>query len=198
MDDRESKLYDQRTQEVQFLRRENQFLRSDRDHYRREWYFANERNNALKERIEKIEAENRRLKQQNKELTAAAPADGKPAPGFVKPAVGRRRHKKPGRKEGHPAALRPMPDHIDFHQEVALPVDAAGAESCPCCNTGLVDIEDHERVVEDIIPAKVEVTNGTSRRRNPRRKFGIEKKAAHPKMRLWNLVQARMRYAMSW
>jgi transposase len=157
MDDKELKLYNQRTQEVQFLRRENEFLRSDRDHYRKEWYFANERNNALKERIEKLEAENRRLKQQNKEL-AAAPAEDKPAPGFVKPAVGRPRHKKPGRKEGHPAALRPMPDHIDAHQEVPLPVDAAGAESCPCCNTGLVDIEDHERVVEDIIPAKVKVT----------------------------------------
>ncbi|HZK80836.1 MAG TPA: hypothetical protein VFC46_07210, partial [Humisphaera sp.] len=108
MDDRESKLYDQRTQEVQFLRSENQFLRSDRDHYRKEWYFANERNNALKEQVEKLEAENRRLKQQNEELLSAAPADDEAAPEFVKPAIKRRRHKKPGRKEGHPAALRPM------------------------------------------------------------------------------------------
>ena len=159
MDGRELKLYEQRLQEVQFLRSENRFLRSERDDYRKEWYFANERNNVLKERIEKLVAENRRLAQQNRELTArSAAGDDKPAPEFSKPAAVRRRRKRPGRKEGHPAALRPMPEHIDAHQQVPLPKDSAGRASCPRCNSCLLELENHERTVEDIIPAKVVVT----------------------------------------
>ena len=50
-----------------------------------------------------------------------------------------------------------MPDHIDAHQQVALPKDDAGRESCPHCNSCLLDLEDHQRIVEDIIPAKVVV-----------------------------------------
>ena len=159
MDGRELKLYERRTQEVQFLRSENQFLRNDRDHYRKEWFFANERNNQLKERIEKVVAENRRLEQQNLELKAAAAgAAGKAAPPLVKPSVARRRRSKPGRKQGHPAALRPMPEQIDVHQDVPLPEDLTGRASCPQCNACLLDLENHQRIVEDIIPAKVVVT----------------------------------------
>jgi transposase len=159
MDGRELKLYDQRTQEAQFLRSENQFLRGDRDHYRKEWHFANERNNVLRERIEKVTAENKLLKQKVKELTLARQApesDARTAAPLLKPAVKRRR-KRPGRKEGHAAALRPMPDHIDSHQQVPLPRDPAGRESCPKCNACLLNVEDRDRVVEDIIPAKVVV-----------------------------------------
>lgn len=159
MDGRELKLYEQRTQEVHLLRSENQFLRSDRDHYRKEWYFANERNNVLQEKIEKLEAENGRLKQQNIELTARVPAgNDKPAPQLIKPPVPRRRRKKPGRKQGHPAAVRPMPEQIDAHQEVPLPEDSAGRASCPHCNSCLLDLENHRRIIEDIVPAKVVVT----------------------------------------
>jgi transposase len=50
-----------------------------------------------------------------------------------------------------------LPDKIDFHQPVPLPKDEAGRESCPKCSTCLMDVEDHERIVEDIIPAKVVV-----------------------------------------
>ena len=42
MDGRELKLYEQRLQESQFFRSENNFLRQDRDHWRKEWYFTNE------------------------------------------------------------------------------------------------------------------------------------------------------------
>ena len=110
MDGRELKLYEQRTQEAQFLRSENRFLRSDRDHYRRDWYFANERNNVLRERVEKLASENRLLKQKVQELTLAREAtpesDAKPAAPQIKPSVVSRRRKRPGRKKGHPAALR--------------------------------------------------------------------------------------------
>jgi hypothetical protein len=163
MEGRELKLYEQRTQEVQHLRSENHFLRQDRDHYRKEWFFVLQRVNAVQERNKKLVEENRRLRQQNRELLSAAASASdkeleKQSPDWIKPSVARRRHKKPGRKAGHPAALRPMPDHIDSDLDVALPKDSAGRESCPHCNACLCDLESHERVVEDIVPAKVVVT----------------------------------------
>ena len=50
-----------------------------------------------------------------------------------------------------------MPDHIDVHTEVPLPKDPDGRESCPRCNACLFELETHERLVEDIIPARVVV-----------------------------------------
>ena len=66
--------------------------------------------------------------------------------------------KKPGRKVGHAAALRPKPDKIDVHQDVPVPVDELGKPSCPHCKTQLSGVEHHDRVVEDIVPAKVVTT----------------------------------------
>jgi transposase len=161
MDGRELKLFDQRTQEVQSLRSENNYLRQDRDHYRKEAFFTQQRINQVEERNERLVAENRRLRQQNRELLSAAESgkeQEKRLPDWIKPPVVQKRRKKPGRKKGHPAALRPMPEHIDVHQDVPLPRDAQGRESCPHCSACLLDMEDHERVVEDIIPAQVVVT----------------------------------------
>jgi hypothetical protein len=162
---REHQRLDELTREVPFLRDENRFLRQDRDHYRREWYFTQQRLNQVQEANQELREENRRLKQQNRELTASiktsgdssasTPADN-PTLSF-KPSV-RRRAKKPGRKAGHPAALRPLPDHVDVHQPVPLPADEQGRESCPRCKSCLLELEDHRRLVEDIVPAKVVVT----------------------------------------
>jgi transposase len=120
----------------------------------------NQERRGLLGRIDALTAENLRLKRQVDELRSARLADSPDAgsdgtPDFVKPAVVRRRRKKPGRKEGHLAALRPMPQRIDVHHNAPLPRDPAGRESCPYCNACLIDLEDHERIVEDIIPAKV-------------------------------------------
>ena len=101
MDGRELKLFEQRTEEAQFLRSENNFLRRDRDHYRKEWFFVQQRVNQVEERNEKLVAENRRLRQQNQELLSAA-ASGKERekllPDGIKPSVVRRRRRKPGRQ----------------------------------------------------------------------------------------------------
>jgi transposase len=156
MDGRELKLYNARLGEAQFLRDENRFLRGDRDHFRLEYYFIKRQVNVLKARVEKLEAENSRLHQRVKELSAAPEASRENStPDWVKPSAARRRRKKPGRKAGHPAALRPMPDRIDVHHDAPLPVDGSGRESCPRCNACLLELADHNRVVEDIIPEKV-------------------------------------------
>lgn len=167
MDGRELlKRYDAYKQEAQSLRDENRFLRGDRDHYRREWFFTQERLSQSQEANRKLREENRRLRQQNHELTAAARAPGRepdaktPPPDWIKPSVParrRRRRRRPGRKAGHAAALRPAPDHVDVHHDAPLPKDPAGRPSCPRCNACLLDLKDHERVVEDVVPSQVVV-----------------------------------------
>ena len=157
MDRRELAQYEAWKSEAQSLRDENRFLRQERDAYRRDWYLASRRVEALGERAAELEAENQRLRRRVKELTAAAASPAPPPPAFVKPpARGRRR--RPGRGKGHPAALRPVPDHIDVHQDVPLPKDDAGLPACPHCNCSLADVRTHERLVEDVVPSKVVVT----------------------------------------
>lgn len=164
MDGRELAQYERFKEEAQFLRSENQHLRRELDTYRPAWYRASVRIDQLEQQVEKLKAENKTLKQKVKDLTlagASKPSGGDKSSAVkakIKPSVKHRRRKRPGRKKGHRAALRPMPDHIDAHQPVPLPTDSQGRESCPCCHSCLTEIEQHQRVVEDIIPAKVVVT----------------------------------------
>ena len=163
MDGRELKQYERFKQEAQFLRSQNQHLQRELDTCRPAWYRSSVRIDKLEQQVEKLKAENKALKQKVKDLTLAAASWAQAgnaessAAKAVKPSVNKRRRKRPGRKKGHPAALRPMPDHIDAHQPVPLPKDSQGCESCPCCNARLTEVEDHQRVVEDIVPAKVVV-----------------------------------------
>ena len=108
-------------------------------------------------RIKELEKENALL---CKRLEEQAPPPSPPArpPAFVKPAATVRRRKKPGRKAGHPAALRPPPPKIDRTVQVPLPQGNAGRPVCPCCCARLHKLKRHRRVVEDIVPAHVEVT----------------------------------------
>lgn len=82
------------------------------------------------------------------------------APGFVKPNKVKdlTQARVPGRKAGHAPAHRPMPARIDVHEEVGVPRDGMGRESCPACRTQLYDVKKHERIVEDLLPAQVIVT----------------------------------------
>src|SRR5579862_7482287 len=153
MDGRETKQYERWKEEAHRLRGENQHLLRELDTYRPAWYRASLRIDQLEQRVAELTAENKRLKQQVEELTLAAKQTGAAEDRFAaKPSVPRRKRKRPGRKESHPAALRPLPDHIDTHVTVPLPSDSAGQECCPCCGGGLLDLEDHERLVEDIVP----------------------------------------------
>jgi transposase len=163
MDRREFLQYERFKEEAQFLRSQVQHLQREVDTYRPDWYRASVRIDKLRQQVQKLKAENKLLKQKVKDLTRACASpehahsyESSSAPA-AKPAVKKRR-KRPGRKPGHPAALRPMPDHVDAHRQVPLPKDPDGRDSCPCCNACLLELEEHDRVVEDIIPAKVVVT----------------------------------------
>jgi transposase len=160
MDRRELRQYEAWKEEAQLLRAQNQHLRLELMACRPALYRADQRVDRLEQRLGKLEAENRRLRRRVKELTAAASSPPGPAPAsrpsFVKPPV-RGRRKRPGRKKGHAAALRPVPDHVDVHQDVPLPKDGAGRAACPRCNCRLTDVKGHERLVEDIVPSKVVV-----------------------------------------
>ena len=155
------KRYDAYKEEAQFLRDENRFLRGERDHYRSQWFFTQQHLNEARESNARLREENLRLKRQVKELTEEARVKGEEAkapPQLVKASVRRVRRKRPGRKAGHPAALRPAPSRIDVRQDVPLPKDPAGRCSCPHCNARLLKLRRHKRFVEDIVPAKVLVT----------------------------------------
>jgi hypothetical protein len=121
-----------------------------------------EDNDALRGENTRLWAENARLQQRIEELTAPSSLSDRPAssdlPAFVKANVPQGPRRKPGRRKGHPAALRPMPEKIDVHEEVALPKDRGGKLCCPRCRAQLNDVKHHRRMVEDVVPSKVITT----------------------------------------
>jgi transposase len=153
------KRYDEVLREAQYLRGHCRHLEQELRVCGPELYRAAMRIGRLEERLEKLSAENQILRRRVADLTTEVKQKPKPAPpSFIKANVSEKKRRKPGRKAGHVAALRPMPATIDAHQEVPVPVDQSGRPSCPHCKTRLSDVEHHERVVEDVIPAKVVTT----------------------------------------
>lgn len=159
MDARELKQYERFKDEAQCLRAENQHLRQELCALRPQAYRDGVRIGQLEERIERLDRENKSLKAKLADLTEKLQAKPKPAPpAFVKANTPVKRAKKPGRKPGHAPSLRPMPETIDVHQTVPLSIDAHGRPSCPACHAHLSEVKHHQRVVEEIIPAKVITT----------------------------------------
>ena len=124
-----------------------------------------ERHNArLLQDNEQLRQENAQLRQENAQLRRDVddlkqdkPPSGPPS--FVKPALPpRRRKKKLGRPAGHPPALRPPPPEIDQEIDVPLASDDGRTCLCPHCRGELSDLKEHQRVVEDIVPAQVLTT----------------------------------------
>lgn len=153
------KRYDQVLREVDFLRGECRHLKREVDTYRPACYRADQRIDQLEQRNKQLRHENQLLKRRVADLTAQLKQKPKSAPpSFVKANCMSRHRARPGRKKGHAAALRPMPARIDVHQQVPAPVDQMGKACCPDCKTQLNDVQQHRRVVEDIVPAKVITT----------------------------------------
>lgn len=107
-----------------------------------------QQNLALRQRVQQLETQLR--------LRPPGPPS---LPPFVKLPPPAKKKRKPGRGQGHEPALRAMPDKIDQTVEAPLPVDGDGACLCPRCLETLIDLQEHERLVEDIVPAKPVVTS---------------------------------------
>lgn len=135
------------------------FLQIEINALRRDLSARYKDNLALRNENVALKAENTKLKQRIQELTGKSTIEEvRELPSFVKPNVPDRPRRKPGRKKGHPAALRPRPKKIDVHQEIPLPVDQRGQVCCPHCRTQLSEVKHHRRIVEDIVPSKVVTT----------------------------------------
>jgi transposase len=110
-------------------------------------------------RIGDLERENALLLKRLEEQAPPPPPPPSPLP-FVKPPPPPGRRKRPGRKEGHEAALRPPPDHVDRTVDVPLPRHRRTREPlCPHCRTPLEagTVKKHRRLVEELVPARAEV-----------------------------------------
>src|SRR5437773_6524782 len=108
MDGRELKLWEAWKQEIQFLRGENQHLRLELNACRPRLYRADQKIERLEQRVGKLAVENRKLKRKLADLSEQLKhKSGAAAASFVKANVPARSGKKPGRKRGHVAALRP-------------------------------------------------------------------------------------------
>jgi hypothetical protein len=119
----------------------------------------------LRGHVRRLDRENAALRAENAELRRRLEQKPPPPPPpFVKPSLPpRRKGKKPGRPDGHPAALRPPPPEVHQEVDVPLPAGEGGGCRCPVCRGELADLKDHERVVEDIAPAAPRVTRYRTR-----------------------------------
>jgi transposase len=157
------KRHDQMREELDLLRWRCRDLEQEARVSGPELYRAYQRIDRIEQQRDKLLLENKLLKQKLADVTAQLKA--KPAapvrqmPGFVKPDSDQNKTpKKPGRKKGHAVALRPKPEKIDIHETVAVPVDNFGKACCPECRSQLSDVKQHERLVEEVVPAEVVVT----------------------------------------
>lgn len=148
--------YDEVLREAQFLRDHCRHLELELHACRPELYRAGQKIDRLEQRVAKLSAENKVLRRKLADLTEKLKQKPRRVPpAFAKANVPGKPAKKPGRKQGHPAALRPMPAIIDVHETVALPIDTLGKPCCPECRSQLSGVESHERYVEELIPSKV-------------------------------------------
>ena len=114
---------------------------------------------ALQQENAGLRAENARLQQRIEEMTRKSSLKPeRELPAFIKANVADGPRRRPGRKQGHPAALRPLPGKTDVKQEVPLPVDGRGKLCCPHCRAQLNEVKHHRRLVEDIVPSKIVTT----------------------------------------
>src|SRR5439155_16657279 len=118
-----------------------------------------EENARLRAEVEGLETEVAKLKEELlslKTTVSAVVARSIDA----KASNGRKRYKKSGRREGHQGASRARPDRVDATVELDQSI-------CPRCGGVLSEkpTDSYNRVVEDIVPARVVVTEYVVRRR---------------------------------
>ncbi len=158
MDGKELKRYNEIMGQMQHYRSQCYHLEGELRYVRPELYRAHQKIGDLQDRVESLRQQNQVLQKRLAELTQKLDHQPRAIPAFVKPSLPRKTRKRPGRKAGHEPAHRPIPEKIDTHIDVPVPVDGGGVASCPHCHTQLAEVREHDRIVEDIIPAKVTTT----------------------------------------
>lgn len=104
---------------------------------------------SLREALRQKDQELLRLTEQ---LEAAQRAAHRPAAPFRRPEEQRSAQPgRPGRRPGHPAAVRPKPTHIEHHQHVPLP-------ACPHCQGPLTQPRSLTQYIEELPPVRPVVT----------------------------------------
>ncbi len=118
---------------------------------------------ALKKNVV-LEAENKHLKEELASLkitVSAVVARGiNTKPNTKKKSKGKSNH-KPGRKKGHEGKSRRKPEHID----VKVEIDQTLCSKCGISSLSAEPTDSYTRVVEDIVPARIVVTQYTIVRR---------------------------------
>jgi len=145
-----SALFERQRKQIDRLERDKDQLERENERLQRELQ-------EEKKRIAELEKENSKLK---KDLEARTQPTGSVVslstpsamhPVYIKPPA-RKRHRKPGRKNGHPGARRAAPAHIDRTVEHKL-------TECPDCHNSLgAPCGKHTRIVEDIPPVRPTAT----------------------------------------
>lgn len=105
---------------------------------------------------EELRQKNQEVLQLSEQLQAAQRAAHRQAAPFRRPESQRSTHPgRPGRKPGHPAAVRPKPAHIDHYQRVPLP-------ACPHCQGPLTQRRPLIQYIEELPPVRPVVTELTT------------------------------------
>jgi transposase len=142
-----------------FERQRKQIDRLERENERLQRALGEEQKRCEQERkrIAELEKENSKLKKdleastQQASSTVSLSTPSAMRPVYIKPPA-RKRHRKPGRKKGHPGVRRATPVHIDQTVEHTL-------TECPDCHNPLgAPCGKHTRIVEDIPPVRPTVT----------------------------------------
>ena len=113
----------------------------------------------MERRLSALESENRELREELASLKTTVSAVVARSID-ARADTGRRRFKKPGRREGHEGSSRARPAKIDATVEL-------DQSTCPRCGGVLSErpTDSYTRVVEDIVPAKVVTTEYVVKRR---------------------------------
>ena len=148
------KRYDQVMRERYFYKQQAYDLEAELRTLRPENYQAYQKIDRLQQQIEKLRAERDVLKKQLAGVKETLDVSTRPQPAFVKASVAKTGKKRPGRPPGHEGAFREMPEKIDEHIDAPPHRNSAGLPCCPKCRCPLQKLKQHERIVEDIIPAK--------------------------------------------
>ena len=138
---------------------DNESLARELERYKRRCSEVTNENAELKDRVARLASENKELREKLASLETTVSAVVARSID-AKADTTKHRYKKSGRREGHEGASRGRPEHVDATVEL-------DQSTCPRCGGVLSEkpTDSYTRVVEDIVPAKVVVTEYVVRRR---------------------------------